>query len=195
MLEDFRRQLTSWFVVLFLLLYCLGGAVAAFVFNSVLTSQLDDELQGLHSEIGPLIYQSPQKPSLKLWYDNVLKHHQRLYSTIQIFDANGILLEEYGPPGVPELAAGTLPLSTGDGSVRSSYKPIDNDNKVGYVQVQTSTKHSDNAVYQLIIILCLLAPFFALAVWIAGYFFSGRATKPVVETMALLRRFCGRRWS
>jgi signal transduction histidine kinase len=35
----------------------------------------------------------------------------------------------------------------------------------------------------------ILAPFFALSVWLAGYFFSAKAVEPVGETLELLRRF------
>lgn len=192
MLESFRKQVTSWFVGLFLLLYCLGGVVTAFVFSSVLTAELDDHLEDLQAELRPVIEGSSQTPSLKHWYQNVLEHHQRLSSTVQLFDSKGQLIEEHGLKGVPRLASGTLADKVGNEkiSVRSSYKSVgDDDGKSGYIQVQLSTKHYDDAVHQFAITLVLLAPFFALAVWLIGYFFSARASRPIVQTMDLLRRF------
>jgi signal transduction histidine kinase len=166
--------------------------VAAAVFHTELTSQLDDHLEGLQSELRPVIDESSQKPNLKLWYQNVVERHQRLLSTVQLFDGKGQLLEQYGPSGVPHLAAGTLHEQLGGQaiSVRSLYRPIGDDNgKAGYIQVQVSTKHMDNAVHQFSITLIILAPLFALLVWLTGYFVSVRASKPIVQTMELLRRF------
>src|SRR6516225_581529 len=108
MLDSFRRQLTSSFVGLFLLLYFLGSMIAVFVFHSVLFAQLDEQLQGLRSELRPVVDYSSQIPNLKTWYQNVVERHQQLYSTVQIFDSKGRLIEEHGPAGVPRLTAGTV---------------------------------------------------------------------------------------
>lgn len=192
MLDSFRRQLTSSFVGLFLLLYFLGSMIAVFVFHSVLIAQLDEQLQSLRSELRPVVDDSSQIPNLKTWYQYVVERHQQLYSTVQIFDSNGRLIEEHGPTGVPRLAAGTLQERVGGEllSLRSSFKSVKDDNgKSGYIQVQVSTKPADNAVHQFVITLIILAPLFALTVWVIGYFFAARASKPIAQAMQLLRRF------
>jgi signal transduction histidine kinase len=192
MLDSFRRQLTGGFVGLFLVLYCLGGIAAIYVFNSLLTAQLDEELQGFRSEVVPLIDESGSQPTLKQWYASVSKRSQRLYSTIQIFDKNGRLLEEYGPAGIPKLKTGTLKDKEGkeEISVRSSsISIIDDKGTAFYVQTQVSTEHRDNALHQLVVLMVIFAPIFALAVWLAGHIFSARAAKPIEQTMELLRRF------
>jgi signal transduction histidine kinase len=102
MLDSFRRQLTSWFVGLFLLLYFVGGMVIVFVFRSVLIAELDKQLQGLHSHLRPLV---------------------------------------------------------------------------------------DAIVHQFVITLIISAPLFALTVWAIGHFFAARASRPIDQTMQLLRRF------
>lgn len=192
MLDSFRRKLTSAFVGLFLLLYFLGSVVAVFVFQSVLFAQLDEQLQDLRAELRPVVDDSSQTPNLKSWHQNVVDRHQQLYSTVQIFDSNRQLIEEHGPAGVPRLAAGTLQeRMPGEMlSVRSSFKSVRDDNgKSGYIQVQVSTKPTDNAVHQFVITLVILAPLFALTVWVIGYFFAVRASKPIAQAMQLLRRF------
>jgi signal transduction histidine kinase len=192
MLRSLRNQLTTWFVVLFVILYWVGGILGLFIFDSVLTSQLDEDIRELSSEIRPSIDFPSQHPTLKNWAQHVLNQHQILLATIQLYDNDGHLLEGYGPEGVTRLASGTL--SEGQGaqriSVRSNYKRLhEGDVVTGFLQVQVSTKHRDDALHQLGLTILILAPFFALSVWLIGYFFSAKAVEPVGQTMELLRRF------
>jgi signal transduction histidine kinase len=192
MLDSLRGQLTSWFVGLFVALYCLGCVFGLVVFDSVLTAQLDEDLRELRSEIRPSVDFQSRRPTLKVWATNI-SSQQQLLTTIQLYDSKGSLLEQYGPAGVQKLAFGTLfQRQSGQNiSVRSLYKALqDSDrNTMGYLQVQVSTKHRDDALHQFGLTLLIMAPFFALAVWLAGYFFSAKAVQPVGQTLDLLRRF------
>jgi signal transduction histidine kinase len=192
MLRSLRNQLTTWFVVLFVILYWVGGILGLLIFDSVLTSQLDEDIRELSSEIRPSIDFPSQHPTLKNWAQHVLSHHQILLATIQLYDNDGHLLEGYGPEGVTKLASGTLGEGQGTQriSVRSNYKRLhEGDVVTGFLQVQVSTKHRDDALHQLGLTILILAPFFALSVWLIGYFFSAKAVEPVGQTMDLLRRF------
>jgi len=192
MLNSLRGQLTSWFVGLFVALYCIGCVCGLVVFDSVLTAQLDEDLRELRSEIRPSVDFQSRKPTLKVWAENISSQQQPL-TTIQLYDSKGNILEHYGPAGVEKLAYGTLfqKRSAQNISVRSLYKALqDSDgNTMGYLQVQVSTKHRDDALHQFGLTLLIMAPFFALAVWLAGYFFSAKAVQPVGQTLDLLRRF------
>ena len=55
MKHDLRRRLTVEFVLLFVLLYFLGGAVAIFMFAAQLDRSIDNELQGLAAEVLPAV--------------------------------------------------------------------------------------------------------------------------------------------
>jgi len=192
MLRSLRNQLTTWFVVLFVILYWVGGILGLFIFDSVLTSQLDEDIRQLSSEIRPSIDFPSQHPTLKNWAQHVQNQHQILLATIQLYDNDGHLLEGYGPEGVSKLASGTLTEGHGAQriSVRSNYKRLHQSELVtGFLQVQVSTKHRDDALHQLGLTILILAPFFALSVWLIGYFFSAKAVEPVGQTMELLRRF------
>jgi signal transduction histidine kinase len=192
MLNSLRNQLTSWFVILFVLLYCIGGILGLFIFDSVLTSQLDEDIRQLRSEIRPSIDFSAHRPTLQNWAMHAQSQHQILLATIQLFSDNGQLLEGYGPCGVPKLSSGTLTQGSGTDhiSVRSNFKTLlDGDQVVGYLQVQVSTKQRDETMHQLGLTILILAPFFAISVWLIGYFFSAKAVEPVGQTLDLLRRF------
>lgn len=191
MLKSFRTRLTIWFVVLFVLLYAVGGLTALFVFGSALNRSLDDELAGLTSEIRPSIRFVNGTPTLKIWAETVSRTQSHLVATIQLYDKNGQLLEEYGPPGVNKLAKETQESTNENGiSVKSlSSELIDASQSSGYLQIEVPTKHRDEALHQFRLAFLFLTPFLAVAVFLCGYFFSGRAAKPLEETLILLRRF------
>lgn len=191
MLKGFRTRLTIWFVVLFLLLYALGGLTALFVFGSALNRSLDDELAGLTSEIRPSIRFVDGTPTLRLWAETANRTQSHLIATIQLYDKNGQLLEEYGPIGVNKLERATKESRNEHGiSVKSlSSELIDTGQSSGYLQIEVPTKHRDEALHQFRLAFLILTPFLAVAVFLCGYFFSGRAAKPLEETLTLLRRF------
>jgi len=192
MLKGFRTRLTIWFVVLFVLLYGLGGLTALFVFGIALNGSLDDELAGLISEIRPSIRFVAGTPTLKLWADRANRTHSHLIATIQLYDKNGQLLEEYGPPGINNLSKQPQESSNekDNYSVKSlSSELVDAGLSAGYLQIEVPTKHRDEALHQFRLAFLVLAPFLAIAVFLGGYFFSGRAAKPLEETLILLRRF------
>ena len=192
MLSSLRARLTLWFVFLSLLLYTAGGISAIIVFDAGLTASLDEELRGLSSEILPSIEFVDNVPSLRHWADTAATEHLKLPAAIQLFDAKKHLKEQYGPAGIPVLSVGTVQgsLAKSTVSVRSTNEGLVTAGTTrGFLQVQVSTKHRDHAVRQFALTLFILAPFVAIAVGICGYLFSGKAVKPVEETLKLLRRF------
>ena len=144
MLDSLRTQLTSWFLALFLLLYLAGGVMMLLVFNSVLSSELDEDLRELTSELSPSIEFVGESPTLSKWAQHLSSYHHIILPTIQLFDNDGRILEEYGPPGVALLASGDLSGSANNQPIyiRSTNKRLskENNQKDGYVQVQVSTE-------------------------------------------------------
>lgn len=196
MKHDLRRRLTVEFVLLFVLLYFLGGAVAIFMFAAQLDRSIDNELQGLAAEVLPAVDMTPRGPSLNRWGLRAQSRHEEVPFSIQVFDAKRQLLEEFGPVGHRQLSSGFVrvdgpnPTSLDDINLRSFFIEIQDDTKLsGYLQVQVSVRQRDDALKQIVLTMVSLSPFLALAVAICGSWFAGNAVKPVEETMELLRQF------
>ncbi len=195
MKANLRSRLTIQFVLLFVLLYLLGGAVAIFVFANQLDASLDEGLQDLAYQILPSVDFTSGAPSLKRWAGRAQDRHYQLLSTVQVFDRGGSLLEEYGPPGHRRLVRGTsvidvTALEANPVNVRSrNIEVYDGKKKAGYLQVQVTTVQRDAALKQILLVMLSLSPFLALAVALCGSWFSGNAVRPVEETLELLRQF------
>jgi signal transduction histidine kinase len=193
--NNLRSRLTIQFVLLFVLLYLVGGAVAIFVFANQLDASLDGELQDLAYQILPAVDFASGAPSLKRWASRAEARHDKLLSTVQVFDRGGILLEEFGPDGHRRLVRGTAVVDDSAQEanpvcVRSrNIEVFESGRKTGYLQVQVSTTQRDDALRQIVLIMLTLSPFLALAVALCGSWFSGNATRPVEQTLELLRQF------
>lgn len=196
MKHDLRRQLTIEFVLLFVLLYFLGGAVAIFMFAAQLDRSIDNQLQGLAAEVLPAVDMTAGGPSLNRWGLRAQSRHEEVPFSIQVFDTDRKLLEEFGPVGHRQLSSGFVrvdgpkPSSLDDVNLRSFFTEIQDGTKLsGYLQVQISARQRDDALRQIVLTMVSLSPFLALAVAVCGSWFAGNAVKPVEETMELLRQF------
>lgn len=204
MKRGLRRRLTIEFVLLFVLLYFLGGAIAIFMFAGQLDRSLDSELQDLSAEVIPAVDINAGVPSLRRWDEMARLRHDVLPFSIQVFGTDKQLLEEFGPVGSRHLAFGFVRSdasqsggsqgkeeNTTDGSKLRSYhiEIRDQQKPVGFLQVQVSAEQRDDALKQIIVTMISLSPFLALAVALCGSWFAGNAVKPVEETMELLRQF------
>ncbi|MCA0313794.1 MAG: hypothetical protein LCH63_08110 [Candidatus Melainabacteria bacterium] len=194
-----RKRLTAQFVLLFVALYFLGGSVAIFMFANKLDASLDEELHDVANGALPAVEISAGKPSLVNWSRRVALRHDQLLSTIQVFDKEKNLLEEFGPAGVKRLVFGNVQekvtLSGNDAKsapllLRSFYTDLYEGNKsIGYLQVQVSVKQRDEALKQIVLTMLALTPFLALSVAMCGSWFAGNAVKPVEAAMSLMRQF------
>lgn len=194
-----RKRLTAQFVLLFVALYFLGGSVAIFMFANKLDASLDEELHDVANGALPAVEISAGKPSLVNWSRRVALRHDQLLSTIQVFDKEKNLLEEFGPAGVKRLVFGNVQEKVeSPGAVaksaplllRSFYTDLYEGNKsIGYLQVQVSVKQRDEALKQIVLTMLALTPFLALSVAMCGSWFAGNAVKPVEAAMGLMRQF------
>ncbi len=108
MLENLRWRLTVWFIGLSVLLYGALSIAAVIVFDSGLNSVVDQELGGLSREIRPAIEYVNGRPTLRSWAENAKRQDAPLLATVQLFDPEQRLMEQYGPVGLARLVSGTV---------------------------------------------------------------------------------------
>jgi OmpR-family two-component system manganese-sensing sensor histidine kinase len=192
MIPSLRRRLTLLFLCLFLLIYGLGGAAALAVFYSGLTAAMDEEISDLSSEVLPAIkFDANSEPNLKTWAAAAAQEHLSFPAGIQLYDKNKHLLESYGPSG-KSLFEGEFYIQYKGRKtlLRSNFEPLKNNGQTsGYLQIQMDTDKRDDAVQQFALTILLILPFLAVAVVLAGYFFSGLAIKPVEKSIQVLKTF------
>jgi signal transduction histidine kinase len=112
-------------------------------------------------------------------------------ASIQLFDRQKHLVQEYGLKGIPTLLPGTAEITEQDHSKRSLSMPIQGtDGKlVGYLQIQLTTKLRENATRQFGMTMAWIVPILLLALGLSGHFFAGKAAEPIEETFKVLRQF------
>jgi signal transduction histidine kinase len=190
MFTSLRWRLTFWFVTLTTLVYTLSTICAIWLFHAGLTLLIKEEIEALVFEIIPAIDLRGSNPSLKEWAATYRKSPFKALPTILLFNADGKLVEEHGPTGIPELFKREGEIRYEDHSflVYSAPLAIDRRN-VGYLQVELSLRHRDQTTAQFAMTMASVAPFLLLSLGIAGYFFSSKAAQPLEESLLVLRRF------
>ncbi len=190
MFKSLRWRLTVWFVLLSMLVYATVVALGVFSFHAGLTAALDDELQELSLEILPTVDYDGEHVRLRHWPTRLHKEPIKLLASIQLFDWRGHLVQEYGQKGIGTLFPGKVEVNQGGYSKRCLTTPLINDGKgIGFLQVQVPTKLRDTATRQFVLTMAVIAPLLLLSLGVCGYFFSGKAAKPVEETFSVLRQF------
>jgi signal transduction histidine kinase len=197
MFRTLRWRLTLWFVLLSVLVYAGLLAIGLMLFHAGLTSALDEELAQLSQELIPNIDYDQDGTGLQLRvWPTKGKHRSpiKLLAAIELFDRNQHLVQQYGQPGpagAEQFFPGVREISGKDSSRRSLNTAIysGDGHLVGYLQIQLTTKLRDHATAQFGWTMASIAPLLLLALGISGYFFSGKAAKPIEETFVVLRQF------
>jgi signal transduction histidine kinase len=192
MLDRMRVRLALYFMCLVLVLHLIGAATSVVLFQMGLERSIDSLVRDLLVEIRPSIAIVNDQPTLVHWAEKVEDGRLPATATIELFDSRRVMVERYGPPGVPKLATGKLSERTPDGvvSVRSLFEPIVKGGRnFGYVQVQASTAENERAKDQAVYAVVFSMPVLAGLLAVAGYFFAGIALRPVDKTVHMLRRF------
>ncbi|HEY9757089.1 MAG TPA: HAMP domain-containing sensor histidine kinase [Oculatellaceae cyanobacterium] len=191
MFHSLRLRLTLWFIVLSAIVYSAAGVGGYFQFKTGLTGLVDEEIESLVSEILPAIEVTDNGPSLSRWASTSKTVPFKFLPTIQLFNRDKQLVEEHGPPGLPQLFKEDLHEVDNDvHPVRIFSTPLQLNKKIqGYLQIQLSLRSIDRAANQFAQTLAVVAPFLLLSLGIAGYIFSGKATQPIEESFQVLRRF------
>src|SRR5476651_2242844 len=98
MFKSLRWRLTGWFVLLSAIVYVFLSMAALGLFQVGLTEALNQELTDLSAEVLPEIDYSDSKLTFSGWTARTSKrsrkHPSRLLVAIQLYDAQGKLLQE-----------------------------------------------------------------------------------------------------
>lgn len=179
-------------MLLSLVVYTALAVVGMMLFHAGLTSAIDDELVQMADELIPTIDYDAKTLQLRSW-PTTTRHHSpiKLLASIQLFDRQKHLVQEYGLKGIPKLIRGSAEITEQDYSKRSLSMPIQGtDGKlVGYLQIQLTTKLRENATRQFGMTMAWIVPILLLALGLSGYFFAGKAAEPIEETFRVLRQF------
>src|SRR5579875_289363 len=187
-----RVKLALFFMSIVLFLHVLGAGTSIFLLDKGLRENMDRSLMELLAEIRPSVQIIEGRPSLKSWAETVKRGKLKIPASIQLYDAGGRLLEEYGPPGVPRLGNGRLESYPGavESRVRSWNESIVRQGVLfGHLQVQDSSRQKNNAIKQAIYAALLVMPFLGALVALIGYWFASVALTPIEEGVQLMRRF------
>ncbi len=193
MFKSLRWRLTLWFVALSTVVYALAVILGYFLFRESLISLLDEEVDSLIDEIRPAIVLIDSRPNLAQWSRAAKNIPFKWLPTIQLFDVSKHLIEAHGPPGIETLynqSVHEIDRQDPEPDVRLFSTEIKDGPKLaGYLQIQLSMRSVDHATIQYVNTMGILTPFLVILSGVAGYFFSGKAARPLEESFELLRRF------
>jgi len=116
--------------------------------------------------------------------------HQQ--STMQLYNAQGKLIEEFGPPGIDklELHMDYFEARVGDHDVRGTCDPIKIRGRiVGYLQAEIPVELRNKATLEFAMTMAAIMPLLLIALALCGYFLSIKASKPVEQAFNLLKQF------
>jgi len=187
---NFRLSLTLWFVLLSSVVYIVLSMLGFAAFKASITESIDEELRILASEIGHAVDLAQEKPRFRDWARTLKTDPARGLATIQLFDTNGNLLEEFGPKASPKLYRRIGDLNEGGKNYRISYTPLISDGKIfGYLQFELSAAGRDQSTDRLLLISLLLGPCVVLGLGASSYIVSGLAARPLQDNLENMRRF------
>ncbi len=189
MFRNFRWQIAVWFFALSSFVYiAFSIAGGAYFFNS-LSNSMDDELKVVASQIGHAIDVSGSKPTFRDWLRVVETEPARSVMAMQLFDANGKLLEHYGPTGIPHLITDTREATRNGDAYRIRYSKLTHQGSiVGYLQLQISTTKRAELTREFLLTMAYMGPFVLIGFGLCGYFVSGIAAKPIEQLVGTLQR-------
>lgn len=187
---NFRLSLTLWFVLLSSIVY-IGLSMLGFAaFKASITDSIDEELRILASEIGHAVDLAQEKPHFRDWARTLKTDPGKGLATIQLFDSEGNLLEEFGPNTAHRLHKRFGELKEGDKNYRVSFTPLISDgNTVGYLQFELSAASRDQSTERLFLISLFLGPCVVIGLGVSSYIVSGLAARPLQENLESMRRF------
>lgn len=114
-----------------------------------------------------------------------------LPASVQLYDANGKLVEQIGLAGVPVLDRHSLDMQDAAGqSFRSVCLELKNDRGVfGFAQIQVSLRGRDEAWWRYFEAVLFVAPLVVLGLTLSGHFFAVWAIRPIEQALSTLRAF------
>lgn len=190
MIKGLRFRLTLLFASLSFVAYLITTFVTGFLLHIQLTQAIDFELTEIIAENLPNVRHKGEELTLLTTAPTVSTKPIRVLASIQLYDANERLLRKSGGPGVAKFYDNTLEITKEDHSFRSKSRPLYVDGKlVGYLQVQISTEHREDAERERFFILLVTSPILLCLLFASGYYFTTLTTKPIEEAFSVLRTF------
>jgi signal transduction histidine kinase len=157
-----------------------------YVILGVLDYSIDEQLRVLASDFGHAIDLDGTKPHFRDWLRVVKTEPARSLAAIELFGADGVLLEHYGPPGPSSLIRSPDQIK----NFRVLVSPLtQNLRTVGFLQLAMPTAYRDDALQKLEYTLVLLAPFLLCGLGVTSYIVSDAATAPIQENLNMLKQF------
>lgn len=192
MFKSFRWKIALLFISLSSLIYLLLSIVGAIFFYNSFSHALDEELRTFASQIGHAIDLERNKPTFRNWLREVETEPARSVTSMQLFDSEGLMLEHYGPSGIPKLLREGPEVRQDGLNMRIRQTKLMRKGKlVGYLQLQIPVNKREEATREFLFTMSVMAPFVLLAFGICSYMVAGLAVKPIEELVATLRRFLG----
>lgn len=189
-IAGFRLSLTAWFVLLSSVVY-VGLSILGFAaFKASISDSIDEELKVLASELGHAVELDQQRPRFRDWARTLKTDPARGLATIQLFNRDGKLLEEFGPKAAPIFHKHLGELKADGRSFRVSFTPLTLQGEVvGYLQIILSAAGRDQSTERLFFISLLLGPCLLAGLGVSSYIVSGLAARPLEESLENMRRF------
>lgn len=192
MYKHLRLRLTGWYVALSGITSVLLVVTGTWLCHNSITHSLDRALDELIASNLPQVEATDGRPHFVFASGKVSNIWVRQQSTLQLYDAQRNLVQEFGAPGVNRVAADDINFEADVNKrhIRASADPITAHGQVvGYIQAQLPTEIRDKATVEFAICMIILTPFLLIAIAACGYWFSIKASKPVENAYTLLRQF------
>lgn len=192
MFTKLRLRLTLQFTILATCIYLLLGTIACAFFYEGLTDTIDAVLEEVATSLDASVSFNGTGVSFSSKpLEHVHLSDKHAVPTVQLWSADKVMVEQYGPAGTKVFMPGESEVGVEDHvRLRSINKPVIRDKKtVGFVQVQLPLSSRDDAIREFLEALAATAPFLIGGLAGAGYFFASRAVKPVEDSFAMLKQF------
>jgi signal transduction histidine kinase len=190
MFSNVRWRIAVWFISLSAAVYIVPTGLAMMLFYADLTRAIDAELNVFMASFGHAISVVNGKPVLRDWIRTVETNPPHSLVNYQLFDKDETLLEQHGEPGISKLFKDRKEVTSGSLTVRTLWTPIrENNETVGYLQVQLPTKPRDEAVKELALITSIIGPIVLLGLGFSSYLVAEKASDSIIKTNLMLRRF------
>ncbi|HMP54368.1 MAG TPA: HAMP domain-containing sensor histidine kinase [Candidatus Melainabacteria bacterium] len=186
-----RWQLAIQFVAITFLIFTGLFAGGLLIFSNELNNSLDEQLDTLLTEISDEVEEADGRLSIAKPRRFTKKQPLSSLARIELYDAEGKLIEHDGVKGTTKLITSTSEVSQDGLNLRTSYMVLtsEEDKKLGYLQIQLPTTLRDRAIKKYIVTMGIISTLGLVLLSIAGLFFSKSWVGPLETSYRILRQF------
>jgi signal transduction histidine kinase len=185
-------QLTGWYVLLSGMTSIALVVVGTWLCYKSITDSINKNIEELIASNLTQIALKGDQPYFIFAGEKVSNDWAHQQSTVQLYNAQGKLLEEFGAPGINklELHQDYFEVRVGDREVRGTCDPIKIRGRiVGYLQAEIPVGLRNKATLEFAMTMAEIMPLLLIALALCGYFLSIKAGKPVEHAFNLLKQF------